>query len=87
MRKNRAMNPALYAYIDKRAHAKLKGLEFTVSFEEYKLYWVKGGTIDRKENDKGYIPGNIQQLSREANAWKGTMPYKQWQKVQDDCPF
>ena len=75
-------------FVVARCHAKRRGLEFTIRFEE--IVWpefcpvfgvrlvraaVKGPTswspsLDRIDNTKGYVPGNVIVVSLKANRMK-----------------
>lgn len=70
------------AFARLRDHAAERGIEFTISFEEFERfatetnYVTRTGnereslTVDRKDNLKGYIPGNIRALTRAENTAK-----------------
>lgn len=70
------------AFMTLRDHAKARGIRFTIDrktfarFVSKNQYIDKRGlgaaclTIDRIDNSKGYIPGNIQPLTRSANSEK-----------------
>jgi len=80
----RLRDPIRAAYNNKKADAKKRGIEFTITLEYfrkfcYKYNFIKNmgrkGTsysIDRKNNNFGYVPGNIQVLTISQNASKGT---------------
>jgi len=38
-------------------------------------------SLDRVDNTKGYVPGNIQWLSYKANSWKGNMTLDQIKRL------
>ena len=74
------------SYIDKAKYAKEKGLEFTISFNQYKRLVTRKKceytslpfdtspqhklTLDRIDNSKGYIPGNVVAICYFANQFK-----------------
>lgn len=83
-RKFRAADPIRAAYNNLKSSATRRGLEFTITLDYfrrfcYKYKFVKnmGRTahsysVDRIDNTKGYIPGNIQALTIAQNSSKGT---------------
>lgn len=71
-RKWRANNPLLAAYYNKRAHANKMHREFTLTVEQFSEVWKPKMSIDRINNNLGYIPGNVQTLSISENSRKGT---------------
>lgn len=82
----RKNNPIRYAYNNLKGHAKARGKEFTLTFEQFKEFAVKADYIakkgrqsysyhiDRKDETKGYTIDNIQILTNGENVRK----YKQW---------
>lgn len=82
-RRYRENDPIAYYIRTKRAESKKKGLEFRLTKEDlvipevcpvFKTPFLKGTkfamSIDRIDNTKGYIPNNIQIMSRLANTMK-----------------
>lgn len=76
-------SPKKSAYATLRDHAKARGLTFTISHEYFlgmvdmlstwDLEAEKRGeelTVDRRKAERGYEPGNLQILTRSANAAK-----------------
>lgn len=80
-------------YISKASNASKRGIEFTISFVEFKRMYTKTKcyytgipicqavgtvqnqdtkTIDRIDNNKGYVPGNCVVCSRFFNQLKST---------------
>ena len=71
------------AFLNLKSNAKRRGIPFTISFDYFKKFCYKtdyiagkgrrsdGFSIDRINNDKGYIPGNLQVLSFIDNCKKG----------------
>lgn len=65
-----------------RYHAQQRGIEFSIPFAEFERfareteYLTRRGnnggslTVDRKDNLKGYISGNIQAMTRSENSVK-----------------
>jgi hypothetical protein len=78
----RAAQPMRAAYADLRDSAAARGIEFSLSFEDFERFAIasdylrrKGPfadslTVDRIDNLQGYVPGNIQALTRAANSRK-----------------
>lgn len=74
-RKYRSENPMMASYMNLRANAKRRGKLFTITFEYFKEFCYqtdyvvgKGRTkdcysVDRKKEELGYIPGNLQRLT------------------------
>lgn len=82
-RRNRKLkNPLRSAYDVLKSNAKRRGKVFTITFEYFKKFAIrvdyiakKGVTkyayhIDRKNEELGYIPGNLQLLTNEKNVKK-----------------
>jgi hypothetical protein len=70
------------AFAKLRDHARERGISFTITFEEFckfakQSHYIESTglgpmciTVDRKDNLRGYEPGNIQPLTRSANSIK-----------------
>lgn len=73
-----------YAFITLRNNCKRRGIEFELSFEQFETFaqatrYIAGKgrskdsyTIDRIDNTKGYVIGNIRVISKSENSKKGT---------------
>lgn len=82
-KKYRLENPIKYRYQSLKDNAKRDGKVFELTFEYFKQFAVKNDllekaetrgqspSVDRIENELGYIRGNIQKLSVSVNARKG----------------
>lgn len=82
-REYRKRNAMKAAYQLLRSNAKKRGKEFTITFEDFQQFCFetnyiagKGKTktsysIDRIDNDKGYVPGNLRMMTLSDNARKG----------------
>jgi hypothetical protein len=78
-RKWRIEHPEKYAYNNLKNRAKQRGIEFTLTFEEFKKFCIKtkyiagkgrhaeGLTVDRRDNTKGYTADNIRTLTLSKN--------------------
>jgi hypothetical protein len=78
----RERNPLMYSYMSLRDNAKRRGKEFTITFEYFKRFAIrtdyinkKGITaqayhVDRIDETKGYVPGNLQALPNIDNVQK-----------------
>lgn len=78
----RKNSPVRAAYNRQRAHAKERGIEFRISFEHWRAFALKSElignqgqtaeslTVDRRNNLKGYVVGNLQVMTRAANSAK-----------------
>jgi hypothetical protein len=81
-RKCRQKNKLRYAYVTLKNNAKRRKIPFTISFEYFSEFAIRthyiqnkgithdSYTIDRKENDLGYIEGNLQILTNSQNSSK-----------------
>lgn len=69
-RRWRAKHPARAAYANCRSNAKRRGIQFSITFSYYLIYWKQGMTIDRIKSQEGYVPGNLQTVSLKLNVWK-----------------
>jgi hypothetical protein len=81
-RKWRLEHPEKYSYNNLKNRATQRGIEFTLTFEEFKKFCVKtkyiagkgrhaeGLTIDRRDETKGYTMGNIRTLTLSKNIKK-----------------
>lgn len=80
----RRNNPEKYCYLTLKGNAKRRGKEFTITFEyflevigETDYLSLKGKTktslsIDRKDNNFGYVTGNLRIITLSQNSIKGT---------------
>ena len=78
----RIKHPMKAAYQTLKYNAKRRGKEFTITYEEFKLFAFKthlltrrgvkstSYSVDRIDNNKGYIEGNIQCLPLGKNVQK-----------------
>lgn len=83
-KQSRARDPVRAAYNNKKSDAKRRGIKFTITLAYFRRWCRKydfikntgrrksSYTVDRKNNKKGYIPGNLQVLTLSQNASKGT---------------
>jgi hypothetical protein len=92
----RREHPAMAHFLDLKNRAKQRGHEFTITVEySYQTVWVDTGyaekhgktkeclSVDRKENDKGYVPGNLQVMTVSENARKRFVPFWKNKAEQD----
>ena len=82
-KKYKENNPTRYAYSILKNNAKRRGHSFELSFEQFEQFCVKYNyigskgkrsdsySIDRIDNSKGYVIGNIQIMTFGENARKG----------------
>lgn len=112
--RNESKDPQRAAYNRLKGHAKARGKEFSISLEYFRQFCHqvdyianKGRSstayhIDRKDETKGYVEGNLQVLTNAENVrkykrWKGLNEFNQsqfevvtvkpQQTSEDDCPF
>jgi hypothetical protein len=81
-KKKRAKNPVRYAYDVLKMNAKRRGKHFGITFKEFQKFarrsdYLAGKgrrkesyTIDRIDNSKGYVIGNLQILTLSQNSKK-----------------
>lgn len=86
-------HPLKEAFGSLRRHARARGKDFTLTFEQFKAFAEKtdymkrkGKTslslsIDRIDNSKGYAPGNIQAITLRENTRKQYVP--SWREYQE----
>lgn len=94
-RRYRARHPMKEAFFNLRNNAGKRGHKFTLTFEDFKQfcqdtgYMEKRGrsktkaSIDRKDETKGYEPGNIRILTVSQNSRRRYNPMDDF----DDIPF
>jgi hypothetical protein len=82
MRRWREKQPMRAAFRNLRDHAIARGIEFALTFEEFRVfaehsdYLNRTGnesgclTVDRKDNLRGYVVDNIQPMTRSENSVK-----------------
>lgn len=78
----RENSPMRAAYVRLKSHAAGRGIEFRISFRHFECFAIKSEliektgatadslTVDRRDNLKGYVIGNIQPLTRARNSEK-----------------
>lgn len=86
-RRFREKHPITAAFMNLKASANRRGIEFTITLEYFTAFWkendldgnygCKAGdlTVDRKNETLGYIPGNLQALTNSENVRKRWVPY------------
>jgi len=79
--------PGHKQYYDKKAHAKMKGIAFTLTRAEFLEVWQPGMTIDRRDGLKGYHRDNIQAMSLAMNSSKGTIDKQRRYEPDPECGF
>ena len=102
VREWRENNKIQASYLILKAHAKERGIEFSLSkeywgkfCEETEYHLLKGIgkndlTVDRKDPRMGYVEGNIQILTMKQNRRKGFTDMKLLKESvekDNDCPF
>jgi hypothetical protein len=82
-KKSRTEHPELYCFVNLRNNAKRRGIEFKITFDQFKQFayetkYLAGKgrqrdslTIDRIDNSIGYVPGNLQAMTKSDNSRKG----------------
>jgi hypothetical protein len=82
-------NPRHYLWYVARARSRQYGVEFSITEEDIVIpefcpiletrltkgngYLPNAMSLDRVDNDKGYIPGNVRVISRKANLMKSSL--------------
>lgn len=78
----RAANPMRAAFRALKDHAAARDILFTITFSEFREFaeqcdyvdlksnTARGLTVDRIKNTKGYVPGNLQPMTRSENSVK-----------------
>jgi len=82
-------NPRHYLWYVARTRSRQKGIEFTIVEEDILIselcpilglvltkgdgYLPNAMSLDRVDNNKGYIPGNVRVISRRANLMKSSL--------------
>ena len=71
-----------------RSGAKKRGIEYSLTFDEFMAYWnkpcvycgaeIKNIGVDRVNNEKGYVSGNVVSCCRACNVMKHTMTLQEW---------
>ena len=90
-------DPIHYLYNVAKHRAKKNGLEFSITKDDIKVYKIcpilgtqldvltnkvnTSMSLDRIDNTKGYIPGNVAIISRRANLMKRDCSIEQLQKI------
>lgn len=102
--RDRIKYPECNIYEHIKLSAKRRGIEFSITLEYFKKWCKDSGfiekkrsanrktwSVDRIDNDKGYIEGNLQVLRVGENASKGTRSMEEWSRdnpfEDDDLPF
>ena len=91
-RQSRLRDLFRYSYTTCKNNAKRRGIEFTITLAYFKKFAIKteyigkrgitsdSYTLDRKDNNIGYVPGNLQVLTNSENASKGSMSMKEYKR-------
>ena len=89
-RRHRKNNPFKYAFWDLKFNAKRRGIPFSITLDQFKVfcekfeYMTKGGrtkqcySIDRDKVDVGYEIGNLKMIPVSANSRKRWLEYVQY---------
>lgn len=93
----RLENPEQRMFYQSRARAKKKGLEFSITLEDivipeycpalgikiesHSARSFNSPSIDRVDNTKGYVKGNVVVISHRANTWKSSMTVDDMRKL------
>jgi hypothetical protein len=87
-REYRKRYPGRKQFYNKKAHAKSKGIVFTLTREEFLEVWRPGLTINRVDGLKGYHRNNIEAIGLSANSRQGATTDKQRRYEPDpECGF
>lgn len=94
--KLRDEDPLRYVFKGRKSKAKEAGIEFTIEYSDlvqsdvcpiletpFERHTWSAASIDRIDNNKGYIPGNIQIVSRKANVMKNSASPEEMLKFAD----
>lgn len=100
-------DPEKAAYLNLKRHANARGIPFTITLEQFREFAVetdylngsgrssKGFHVDRIQEWRGYVPGNLQRLTNSENVKKyiqyvdgrGLVTLTAPPETQGDCPF
>jgi hypothetical protein len=98
-RKCRAADPVKSFYTTLYWNAQRRKKEFTITLEYFRQWVIdenfivgsgrgpEADTVDRKENHLGYIPGNLQKLSKSVNSSKKDRDLDEWKGINIDVEF
>lgn len=92
--------PLMYKFNAIRLNARRRGKEFTITFDYFERLAIESGydklsgrkseslTLDRIDESKGYVPGNVQVITNRANIRKryGYQPETAYQPS-DNVPY
>ena len=91
-------NPRTYAYHQLKKSAKKRNIPFGLSHNEFKDFCDRTGylelkgkhsknyCVDRIDDNKGYIPGNIQMITQYENITKENRRRAK-KELEENCPF